>query len=199
MILSNKNNFITTKKICESTFHFKYIKPTRTYKFIDHNNMSNFILKHPPILHYVQKNNESIHLQNESLHVQKAGCIIFDTDLKHVLLVKNRMSFEKGEDKYGLPKGSVKINELPRHAAERELYEETGLVIKINSHNNVILVFDTLYYILFLNKNNFNTFKPIDNIEIIATEWIDVNKVKNFTLNRSLFKVVQIWDNVFNK
>ena len=197
MICPCKNNIVIKKSICESKFHFK-TKPQHFRNSLIQNNLTNKslnimdnIMKNP-VLHYVQK-------YDDSLNYKKAGCIIFDIDLKHIVVVKNRMSFEKGEDKYGLPKGQIKPDESAIHAAERELYEETGIRLKINSQSNVIQILDTLYFILFLNKKKFETFIPIDNLEIIATEWVDVNKIKFLTLNRSLFKIVQIWDNIFNK
>lgn len=152
--------------------------------------------KCPRTLNYVQKM-QKYHQEHQPF--QKAGCIVFDLEFKNVIIVKNRMSFEKGENKHGLPKGQIKMNEEPRDAAQRELYEETGLKIHLTENNDTIQIFDILYYVVFIDKKEFKDFKPVDNVEIISSEWMDVDNLKYLTLNRSLFKIVQIWDNIFNK
>ena len=155
-------------------------------------------------LHYVQKypkHDQKYPKHDQKYHqgIQKAGCIVFDTEFKNVIIVKNRMSFGKGENKHGLPKGQIKLNEEPQKAAQRELYEETGLMINLSENNDTIQIFDILYFVILLDKKEFKEFKPVDNVEILSSEWMDVDNLKYLTLNRSLLKIVQIWDDIFIK
>jgi len=56
--------------------------------------------------------------------VSRAGGLIFNNDRTKVVLVLNRMSFLKGEYKYGLPKGHLYPYEIiaPFVGAQREIW-----------------------------------------------------------------------------
>jgi ADP-ribose pyrophosphatase YjhB (NUDIX family) len=58
-----------------------------------------------------------------------ASCIIFKDD--KVLLVKHTYGAAKG--KYLIPGGFAEENELPEKAAEREVFEETNVKVKIKN------------------------------------------------------------------
>jgi 8-oxo-dGTP pyrophosphatase MutT (NUDIX family) len=150
---------------------------------------------------YCQRDNHKneISTVNDLYGVSKAGCVIFDLEMDHLVLVKNRMSFEKNENKFGLPKGGVHIslNETFRDAAEREVYEEIGLKLSISTNCKSIKICDIIYYIISIDKTKHPVFLPKDNLEILAAEWIPVKDIKNLNLNRSLSRLVRRWDKVF--
>ena len=59
----------------------------------------------------------------------RAGGIIFDKDNEHIILVLNKESYRKNENKWGLPKGHLYDYERvqPHIGAQREIWEETGV------------------------------------------------------------------------
>ena len=129
--------------------------------------------------------------------ISRAGCIITDSNIKYIILVKNRLSFEKGENKFGLPKGHIYKNESIYQAAIRETYEETGLNLFININTPYIIMFDTIYFIIRLNKNNNLNLAPIDKNEILSSDWHNISNISHLNLNRSLTQLVKKWENIF--
>jgi 8-oxo-dGTP pyrophosphatase MutT (NUDIX family) len=126
----------------------------------------------------------------DSSAIKKAGCIILNKELTHIVLVKNRMSFEKGENKYGLSKGSIHKDESFLEAARREVYEETGLQVSINAKNSYVIIDDIIYYIVFIQRKSNLQFFPVDHNEVLSAEWISLKKVKLLNMNRSLYKFI---------
>ena len=119
----------------------------------------------------------------------KAGGIIFNSSLDKVIMILNRESYNKGENKWGLPKGHLKEGESLYFGAKREIKEETGLTINLKKTNRCIKINDCYYYIIILSKLS-NT-NPIDKNEIFKSEWINLNEIHNLNLNydtRSVFK-----------
>jgi 8-oxo-dGTP pyrophosphatase MutT (NUDIX family) len=135
--------------------------------------------------------------ENNICECAKAGCVIFDLEKNHIVVVKNRMSFEKNENKYGLPKGSFDASKdkSSHEAAAREVYEETGLNVYISENCKFIKIFDIIYYIILLDKRKHPIFSPTDNVEILGAEWMHVKDLKQLNLNRSLSKLVRVWYN----
>ena len=120
--------------------------------------------------------------------IQRAGGIIFDNEKKHILLVLNRLSYLKSENKWGLPKGHLLREEcgLPYLGARREILEETGIYFPILENDNKIIIQDTAYFIKRLNKKWNPVFEPKDKKEIYSAEWIPLSNLKNLNLNRGL-------------
>ena len=56
----------------------------------------------------------------------RCGGIIINKNLDSVIIVLNRDSKMKGEDKWGLPKGHIKNGEQLSECAEREIEEDRG-------------------------------------------------------------------------
>jgi|TARA_B000000557_G_scaffold147224_1_gene119502 8-oxo-dGTP pyrophosphatase MutT (NUDIX family) len=118
----------------------------------------------------------------------RAGGIIFDTDRTHILLVLNRLSHSKNENKWGLPKGHLIQEEFcqPHIGARREILEETGIFHPINKDDNHIIIYDTIYFIIQLNRY-FNTyFEPRDKKEIHEVRWVKIKDAKKLNTNRGL-------------
>ena len=63
--------------------------------------------------------------------IVKYGGIIINYDYTKILCVLNRLSYLKGENKWGFPKGHLDINEKSNYCAKREIYEETSLNLDI--------------------------------------------------------------------
>lgn len=123
----------------------------------------------------------------------KAGGIIFNSSLDKVVMILNRDSYNKGENKWGLPKGHLKEGESIYYGAKREIKEETGLNINLKKANRCIKINDCYYYIIILSK--LIKTNPIDKNEIFKSEWIDLNEINNLNLNydtRSVFKKTKL-------
>lgn len=86
-------------------------------------------------------------------------------------LVRNKWS-----KKWGFPKGGVEKEESLKIAAERETYEETGLIIKINNENSY-RINKTTYFIKILEQKL--KMNPRDKNEIIDTRWFNVKELPN--------------------
>ena len=110
-----------------------------------------------------------------------AGVIIINKDKTKLLLVKGKV---KG--KWGPPKGKIENKETTQIAAMRELYEETGIKLDINNavrYKNTskpyqLYLSNIVFYIFYLNEDNYNIFDPIDKNEIIEELGLSFSKIK---------------------
>lgn len=129
----------------------------------------------------------------------RAGGIIFNKSNTHIVLVLNRESFLKKEFKYGLPKGHLQNCEkdFPHVGAQREILEEIGIFMPIKKDTHSISIYDTIYYILTLDKKWNPTFQPYDTKEIILAEWVPINRLEYLNANRTLAKLIKKWNNIF--
>jgi len=111
----------------------------------------------------------------------KCGCFIFNEDLTEIVLVQNNYSFNKGEDKWGLPKGHREGNETYATCAKREVREETGLFLKVKDNMPKIKINNTFYFIIVTNKKNLY---PIDTKEVRKACWVKLEYIPDINVNR---------------
>ena len=129
---------------------------------------------------------------------QRCGGIILNNTLDKIILVLNRESVLNGNPKWGLPKGHLKYGETSSECAIREIKEETGIQVKINTNTYSIKINDTLYYIFVLDENKYNP-KPLDLFEIRDSKWINLTDLNIFSCNRGLKKLQSSYkDRVIN-
>jgi 8-oxo-dGTP pyrophosphatase MutT (NUDIX family) len=117
--------------------------------------------------------------------ILRCGGIIFNKNLDSVLVVLNKYSHLKGENKWGFPKGHRKPGEKIFNCAKREICEETGLELPNHLFRKRINIFNTIYYIIFLQED-FQEFKIPDTNEIAKVEWVKLNTLKNNNYNRDI-------------
>ncbi len=129
----------------------------------------------------------------------RAGGIIFDKDNTHIILVLNKDSYYKKEYKWGLPKGHLYDYErkLPYLGAQREIWEETGIFLPIADGTFSISIYDTLYYVLSLDRFWNPTFIPNDTDEIYLVQWVPISSLETLNVNRTLAKLIKKWRNIF--
>ena len=60
-----------------------------------------------------------------------------------------------------------------------------------------ISIYDTIYYVLTLDKLYNPTFQPYDTKEIILAEWVPINRLEYLNANRTLAKLIKKWNNIF--
>ena len=106
---------------------------------------------------------------------------------KKIVLVKNGY-LEKlfGENKWGAPKGHIKENSTEDfvECAEREIWEESGLQIRINRNIPKVQVRNTMYYPIQLDKEY--PVKSNDEKEISNAKWVSLDLISAMNINREL-------------
>ena len=117
--------------------------------------------------------------------INRCGGIIFNKTCDKVLLVLNKESHRKGEDKWGFPKGHRKKNERIIDCAKREIYEETGLSIPKEIFKKRIFIHNSLYFIIFL-KQRYDSFNFKDKKEIEKAEWKNLKQIELLNINRDV-------------
>ena len=129
----------------------------------------------------------------------RAGGIIFNKDNTHIVLVLNRDSYNKGEHKWGLPKGHLHDHERrsPYLGAQREIWEETGIFFPIRDETFSISIYDTLYYVLSLDMYHNPLFTTNDNEEICYVGWFPISGLHSLNVNRTLAKLIRKWRSIF--
>lgn len=132
--------------------------------------------------------------------VQRAGGIILNKEMTHVVLVLNRLSHSKNENKWGLPKGHLKIeeDEMPHIGASREILEETGMFFPIRSHDASVILHDTQYFIIQIDKSKNFQFSAKDMNEIHSVEWFPINKLKKLKMNYGLYLLYHNFSSIKN-
>lgn len=123
----------------------------------------------------------------------RCGGIIINEKLDKIIIVLNRESKIKGENKWGLPKGHIKPNEELYQCAQREIEEETGIKFKINNNTPRIKINDTFYYILVSTEDIY--LNPRDKREIAEVKWEKIENIEKMNTNRGLKKL----DSVYTK
>ena len=136
-----------------------------------------------------------MYTQNYFRSASRAGGIIFNNDLTQILLVLNKLSYLKGEFKYGLPKGHIEScdNLNFKTSAQREILEETGLFFPITEFKHCIKICDTIYYILKIDCVD-NVFIPQDKTEIAYCGFFDISSIHYINTNRTLQKALKQLD-----
>ncbi len=95
------------------------------------------------------------------------------------------------------PKGRVEINESVRECAQREIKEETGVMIPFNkficidSRNLFVINGDGVVINGMHNRN-----------EILNVKWIPINNLMNYKINtflRNIYKRKWFFINIYNK
>jgi 8-oxo-dGTP pyrophosphatase MutT (NUDIX family) len=118
------------------------------------------------------------------LQPTSAGVIVINNDKTKLLLVKGKV---KG--KWGPPKGKIEHQEHTQTAAIRELYEETGIKLDIKDavrYKNTnkpyqLYLSNIIFYIFYLNEDEYKIFNPVDTDEIIEVKWFSI-----LELNKSI-------------
>lgn len=149
---------------------------------------------------------EKVWLENDILEITftnnvkqrflpKAGVIILCENSTKVILVKGR-SFEYKNDNYegkwGFPKGHKDLYETRAQCAKRELYEETGIELDIDDSYPYIDVYNTRYFIVSINYDVIQKYKPIDNYEIDRCNMVSLETIKHLVLNRETIYAVRL-------
>lgn len=117
--------------------------------------------------------------------IRRCGGIIYNSSNDKVLIVLNRESYEKGENKWGFPKGHRNYNERIVDCAQREIKEETGLTIPKCLFKRKVCLNNTLYYIINL-KQDYKEFDIIDKKEIVKVEWSSPHELMGLCYNRDI-------------
>lgn len=135
-----------------------------------------------------QKNNDEIH-RNSNL-TEEISCGAFVISDNKVLLVKH-----KNGEHWDCPKGHIEPGETKEQTAIREVYEETGINIKIVSNKEYIVSYlinsNIKKTVIFFEAEMIDGKMKKQETEIQNMEWLSFeNALQRFTFesNRKLFK-----------
>jgi ADP-ribose pyrophosphatase YjhB (NUDIX family) len=123
-------------------------------------------------------------------NLKRCGAIIVDHNL-NLLIVQNHSGI------WSIPKGHQTHRKEPYTVcASREVYEETGLKLKIDKNCKKVTIGNIVYFLITLNDNYKNNLQIRDKSEIKKITWIhikDLGKLEN--MNWSLKKLVKLFNN----
>ena len=122
----------------------------------------------------------------------RCGGILMNESLTHLVGVMNYESIN--DQKWGLPKGHLKNHESIQQCAMREIYEETGIRVKITDDTPFKKLNDTFYYIFVLPDET--VFHIRDHHEIAKVEWLAIDSLNTFNMNRGLRKFYDRFDKI---
>lgn len=123
--------------------------------------------------------------------LKRCGALIIDKDL-NLLLVQNHSGI------WSLPKGHQKHKNEPYHiCAMREVYEETGLKLKIQHKFKHIIVGDIVYYLIQLDDYFKKFLKIRDKKEVKKIEWVYMKHISSLeNVNYSLRKISSFFNKI---
>lgn len=127
------------------------------------------------------------------------GAVVFKDG--KVLLIRRGKAPSKGE--WAIPGGSVRLGETLQEAAEREISEETGIVIKAD---NPIYTFDTIekdengqirfHYVVIDLIAEYISGEPVAADDVTDARWVSVSEMENLKVNfRTTVLISQILHN----
>lgn len=116
------------------------------------------------------------------------GAVIFKDDC--VLLVKRK--FPPAQNTWAIPGGKVRFGETLQQAAEREIFEETGVLIKAGE---AIYVFELIeesdggdphsHYVIIDLDGHYVQGEPLAADDALETRWVSRNDLKDLPVNDS--------------
>tara|TARA_B110000211_G_C14030095_1_gene531722 strand:- start:200 stop:682 length:483 start_codon:yes stop_codon:yes gene_type:complete len=114
---------------------------------------------------------------------KKAGVFFIDNKTNKILLVQSRGNL------WGPPKGSLNIKESVKECALREVFEETGIVIKKEDLNEYTIVKgNSTYFLMEIDENEVFIQKNMnENInDANGITWININCLNKEILLRNM-------------
>ena len=146
-------------------------------------------------LTYPSYYNQSSHLYNRK-RIIRCGGIVFNPTFNQVVIILNKDSYQRGEYKWGLPKGHIDPDESIYQCASREIKEETGLRLWIDDKTPKVKLNDTYYFLLVVNPSC--QFHINDLNEIAQVKWFPINQLHKLNTNRGLKKFIHTKDKILN-
>ena len=113
--------------------------------------------------------------------ISKAGGILSLIENNNIYII---LVLGKKSKKWGLPKGSVELNETAEQASKREVFEETGINIENHKKIKVLRYYKFYYNLVKLSgcKDNYEL-KTNDKNEILSVKWFSIEEINN--MNKS--------------
>lgn len=114
------------------------------------------------------------------------GAVVIEAD--HILLVRRGKQPSQGE--WAIPGGSVELGETLRQAAEREVLEETGVVIQAKE---LVYTFENIqrdddggvrfHYIILDYLADYLAGDPEPRDDALDARWVSASQLDNFNVN----------------
>lgn len=147
---------------------------------------------------------QNFKVQKKVRDTTRCGGIIFNQNLNKIILVENNYLYVKNNlSVWGLPKGLINTNETFNKCAMREIFEETGIDIKIESKQPYLKLNNNYYFPIKINENELINLTSKDKKEIRTVRWfniennkidedIKINKDLKIFLNKYLYRAKNI-------
>jgi len=114
-----------------------------------------------------------------------AGGLILDPALQRILVVKGF--------KWSLPKGHLEHGETVKRGAEREIFEETSLRIKLSPMCRSRKIRHYVYFYMILSNADDLDLAPLDEQEIKEIKWCSHEELRQMDCNKQLRYFVDNW------
>lgn len=127
---------------------------------------------------------------------KRARALLIDGD--QVLLVKGRESLWYGDSKWGLPGGGMRSNETPVTAAQRELSEELGIMVKAEElkalSDGIVMEYGLTYHAYFLVAHLPSSIAlKLQKTELAIAEWQKIDSLDPRMLGPEVRIALQAW------
>ena len=130
-------------------------------------------------------------------HIGVGGLLIRNN---HLLLIRRK--YEPDAGFWSIPGGHLKLGEENQEGAEREVYEETGIKVKVSKLAGIIdkIMYDEdgkiKYHYLLINyyveqTNGDPKQIPIANDDALDARFVLFNQLKNYKLTESLIELLK--------
>ena len=109
------------------------------------------------------------------------GAVVFLNDA--VLLVKRK--FEPAANQWAIPGGKLEFGETLKHAAEREVFEETGIQIEAGEVAHIFEWIDQQHYIILDLDAKYISGEPCAGDDALEVRWVHAHELNTIVVTQS--------------
>ncbi|MDF3933899.1 NUDIX hydrolase [Pseudomonas citronellolis] len=95
----------------------------------------------------------------------------------------------KARRKWNLPGGRIEADEVPRSAAQRELAEETGLLVEALDYLAPLELYQTLHYVFEADLPDPQRPQPLN--EIADCRWFSLDELDKRNVNKAIRRLLK--------
>ena len=123
---------------------------------------------------------------NKEKRTKRCGtiCIKYIFNVPHMLLVRGKRT-----KIWSLPKGCINEGESEYVCAQRETFEESGLLLELNGSHPRICINHNIYFVVLINHHS--KLKIRDKTEIDKVNWMTLEEIKALECNKDLRSIMQ--------
>lgn len=115
------------------------------------------------------------------------GAVVFNQN--RVLLVKRKNMPAAGQ--WAIPGGKVRKGETLAQAAEREIMEETGIIIKAGKPVYVFELINPIHYVIIDLEAKYISGSPIPADDAEDADWVGLNELDKWDITESTLELIR--------